>query len=578
MFIKQFSIRHFRNIESLDLVLSKGLNVFVGENNSGKTAVIDALRVCLGWGGQDRNIYIKPDDIYIDRNDYAFESKPIKLDIFFQIEDKLEQSIFYDLLSKKDSELELQIHFKFWFEEKNERKLFRYLVWGGDNEGQLIPSETLDLIRYVYLGALRDASKDLQSSKGNKLGSLLEKIESDKDRQLELAQKLDNVLHADEDWKALREKAEEKINEHLEKSSIKKKEIKIDLRFLDTEFRKIVGDLRARVPVYLNLAEDDPNQDWFQIPQNGLGDNNRIYIASVLGDLLEIKELEHESYIALLIEEPEAHLHPQLQNILFSYFSLLANNIQVFITSHSPTITAKSIIDSITVLQVVSNKIYALPLGKSDLDEQDKSYLHRFLDVTKAQLFFASGVILVEGICEALLFPIFAKIMGRDESDETKYNLTKAGVEIVNVGGVSFRSFARIFNSLDENKRLHSRCVVVTDSDPTGPDNQISARAQKALELKSGLLDVQMAGKTFEHDLFKCSEENSRIMKEVYKEMHPQTEISDADDLLVKLKSNKDKGEFAQKLADKIDIDKNIKFVVPDYIKNAIMWVVQNDN
>lgn len=576
MFIKQFTIKYFRNIETLDLYLNKGLNIFIGENNSGKTTVIDALRICLGWCDQDKNIFVKPEDVYLNRSDHTFKAKPIEFDIIFEIEEKFESSIFYDLLSKSSGQLELQIHYRFWFEEKLERKLFRYSIWGGDNEGQIVPTEVFDLIRHIYLGALRDAARDLQLNKGNKLGSLLEKIEPDKNRQAELAKKLDNLLHSDHDWKTLREEAKDEINWHLNQSSIKGKEIKVDLRFLDLEFRKLVGDLRARVPVYPALSEDDPNQDWFQIIQNGLGDNNRIYIASVLGDLLGIKKREQEAYVALLIEEPEAHLHPQLQNTLFTYFGLLANEIQVFITSHSPTITAKTILDTILVFQNIKDKICVLSLSNSELDQQDKSYLHKFLDVTKAQLFFANGIILVEGICEALLFPIFAKIMDRIEGGENKYNLTKAGVEIVNVDGVSFRSFARIFNSSNEEKRLNSKCVIVTDSDPPNTGTERSARAQNALELKSGLLDVQFSTKTFEYDLFQASKNNAQIMKKVYKDMHPRTEIADANDFLEKLKSNKDKGEFAQRLAEGLDNDSD-SFVVPEYIQKAIRWVTQDN-
>ena len=347
--------------------------------------------------------------------------------------------------------------------------------------------------------------------------------------------------------------------------------IRID--YIDSEFKKIVGDLRARLPVYPSLAENDKNQKWFQINQNGLGDNNRIYIASVLGDLLGIRELESETYVALLIEEPEAHLHPQLQNILFSYFEQLSNKIQVFITSHSPTITAKTLLNTVTVFQNVNDEIHVLAMKNSDLDIEDKAYLHRFLDVTKAQLFFANGVILVEGISEALLFPVFAEIMGKNEGDENKYNLTKWGVEIVNVGGVSFSYFAKIFNSIDSKKRLNSRCVLVTDSDPKENEVMLSGRAQRAAEMKSGLLDVQLSKKTFEHDLFNDSDKNSVTIKEVYKEMHPQTSIKNVNDFMERLKSNKDKGEFAQKLAEKINND---NFTIPEYISNTIKWVTKS--
>ncbi|MFH0859322.1 MAG: AAA family ATPase [Patescibacteria group bacterium] len=572
MFIKKIIIKYFRNIESISLDINRGLNVFIGENNSGKSSTIDALRICLSWGNQDKSIYIKKEDLYIDRLNPTFRSKAIEFDLFFEIENPQEKSIYYDLLCNKDSQLEPQIHYRFWFEEINERDVFKYDIWGGENKGQLIPGEIFDLFRTVYLGALRDAVRDLQLSNGNKLGCLLERLEPNKTCQIQMAKSLDNLLDTDHDWKTLRENAQRKVNEHLNKTSIEGKEIKVKLGFLSSEFRRIVGNLRARVPVFFTLGENDQNQKLFEISQNGLGDNNRIYIATVLGDLLHIKDVDSESFVALLIEEPEAHLHPQLQSILFAYFGSLSKKIQVFISSHSPTITAKTEINTIISFQNVNNKIRTFSLKNSNLDLHDKLHLHKFLDVTKAQLFFANGVILVEGISEALLLPIFAKIMGRQESNEEKYNLTKFGIEIVNIGGVSFNAFAKLFNSEDESKRLSTRCAIITDSDPPNESTQASVRAQNALALKSGFLEVQLSTKTFEHDLFQASEENKLIMKRVYKEMHRNTTLNSVEDFLNKLGQNKDKGEFSQKLLIKLE-DERLNFTIPAYIEKSIKWV-----
>ena len=106
----------------------------------------------------------------------------------------------------------------------------------------------------------------------------------------------------------------------------------------------------------------------------------------------------------------------ELQNLFFNYLNKLDNEhgFQIFISSHSPTITAKANLKSVIVLQNKENKIHSLSLKKSGLTDENHRYLQKFLDVTKSQIFFSNGVILVEGISETLLLPIFSRIIGED--------------------------------------------------------------------------------------------------------------------------------------------------------------------
>ncbi|MFA7493091.1 MAG: AAA family ATPase [Proteiniphilum sp.] len=59
MYISQLRIKNFRVFDEIALSLNKGINILIGENNSGKTTIIDALRICLGYGKSDTNIYIQ---------------------------------------------------------------------------------------------------------------------------------------------------------------------------------------------------------------------------------------------------------------------------------------------------------------------------------------------------------------------------------------------------------------------------------------------------------------------------------------------------------------------------------------
>jgi len=638
MYLESLRIRNFRCIEDLTIEFIEGLNVIIGENNTGKTSIIDALRLAFSIGVQGREIFLSSDDFFI--NKFGEKANEIEFHLTFSDISEERKGVFYEMLSISKDEKEdenkdeivnedakLKLHLRYMLENKNGVERIKFKYWGGEHEGENIPSELMDLFYFVYLGALRDAEKDLKPNRGNRLGQLFMKLERDQNKQNNYVKSIDEKIKKDNKWRDLIDSAKEKVNTHLENISMLSDTQSVEIDFLPLEFKKIVENLKMFIPFQTKIKREEiitsfgeENHKWkkyfenpdgkelifknnfntnlesdteindnikkilediynkalkhFEINQIGLGYNNLIYIATVLGDLLERKEIEEESYNALLIEEPEAHLHPQLQDILFNYFKVVGKKqIQVFITSHSPTITAKTNIDSTIVLYKEKNKISNLPLRKCPLAEEHKKYLERFLDVTKSQLFFAKSVILVEGISEALLLPIFANIMGE------KYDLDKNGVEVVNIGGVAFKPFAKLFNSEDCKKRLNLNCSIITDDDRDIKGEE-SSRAKKAKDLENGQLKVFLAKYTFEYELYIAENENTMI--DVYRNFHQNFSIDraiiiekQAKQFLNKLKDNNDKAIFAQELSRRLIEDKDLgeNFKVPQYIQDAIRWV-----
>ena len=589
MYLKNILIKNFRAIKEASFTFDKGLNIIIGENNSGKTAIIDALRICFSYGNQWRDIYISKDDFYIDAENIESKNVPIEFNLIFEIEKEEESGIFYDLLVQNDDNQKLQMHFYYYLQEIKGTEKVRYKIWGGENEGQQITPDVLDLINFVYLSPLRDAEKALRPVRWNRLGELFSNIVIDKEgkkidqqKREELAAKVTSFYQNDNDWQNLIESGKDKINKHLNETSIKGKEQNIDIDFLPFEFRRIVDNLRIQFPFFKEerIEGDLKKQKHLQISQNGLGYNNLLYIATVLGDLTNKKEyVEPEAYYSLLLEEPEAHLHPQLQNIFFNYMNILnQKGIQIFITSHSPTITAKVDLNSLIVLQNQKRKINSLSLRNSELEEINRKYLAKFLDVTKSQLFFSNGTILVEGISEALLMPTFSRIMGKE------YDIEKKGIEIVNINGVAFEHFAKLYNSDDEYKRLASKCAIITDDDRNKETEEISSRAKKAEKFEGGNLKVRLGEITFEYELF-IAGNNEDVILEIYRKMHSRIKFNQnskkerAEFLIEKLKDFKDKSELAHRLAIKLDedIDAKNKFKVPNYIQDAIKWVVKGE-
>lgn len=608
MYLKTLQIKKFRSINEMEISFNKGMNIIIGENNAGKTAVIDALRICLSHGRQWKDIGIRlEEDFYIDNTDIDCIPQPIEFDLIFAVETDEDRRFFTSMIWQDPGDVNhqnIQLHFRYEVElTASGVKKMRWRSWGGSIEGQTIDNNEAQLIYYTYLAPLRNAEQELRPyAKDNKITSLFRDLTSFKmldgggapvtqplnDAQKEaLAAKLEAVIN-EEDWKGLIGTGTSLINEHLEKADIRSKTSSIHLRLIEYKYDNIVKAIMTRKPVFsaASLAGQENKQRFFDVSQNGLGDNNLIFAAAVLGDLKNRRAEKKEHYYSLLIEEPEAHLHPQRQNTFFNYLNNLRElDLQLFVTSHSPTLTAKSNLDDLIVIQQVPGVTHPFTIKNSELSALNKSYLQKFLDVTKSQLFFSNGTILVEGISEALLLPVLARIVNID------YDLEQNGVEVVNIGGVAFEPFAKLYNSADAEKRLSTRCAMLTDDDRgnltasnfinaghgitkpiagqiyaklkaedvvdssnriineaayvfadagtlnpyeafvnatiTARRTQVSARAVIARSFPGGNLRTELAQYTFEYELMAASEINYRLMMWLYKKMHPQTTFLD---------------------------------------------------
>ena len=186
----------------------------------------------------------------------------------------------------------------------------------------------------------------------------------------------------------------------------------------------------------------------------GLGSNNLLFMAC---ELLLLAQ-EDEGNKLLLIEEPEAHLHSQRQLRAMRFLETQAKDkgIQIIVTTHSPNLASTIDLENMVIIQ--NNHAYPLDKGSTKLDPVDYRFLQRFLDVTKANLFFARGLVIVEGDAENILIPTLAKLIGHD--------FTEHGVSIVNVGGIGLSRYAKIFQRQDENTKVFKLPVAcVTDMD-----------------------------------------------------------------------------------------------------------------
>lgn len=573
MYLEKFIIKNFRSIKFLTLNFKKGLNIIIGENNSGKTAIIDALRLSLGDFQQPRDIYCSKSDFRIDRSEIDNEIDDIEFHLFFKCEDIEETALFNELhVIDENGNHGLQLHFRFEFDSRKDKKVKRK-VWGGATEGGTLSHEVRSVLRNVYLGALRDPNKYLKPNMNNILADLYLTIPKTDEEKNKLLTEIIQVLNEKEWYKFITE-GNKYILEHLDYLSYrneKKQDVKVS--FPTFEFDEFIKNLIIQLPVFNeNLINNPQDQQYFEIWQNGLGLNNLIYTAAVLGNIRQRNKTSEPEYNLLLIEEPEAHLHPQLQNTFFNYLKKLNKDheFQIIVTSHSPTIAAKTDLNLLTILQNIDYNICSTQISDLNLANDSLKYLQKFLDVTKSQLFFANGVILVEGISEAILIPIFSKIIEND--------VERKGIEVVNINGVAFEHFANLFNDTTGNG-LKCNCAILTDDDEG--KNGAEKRVEDVKALESANLKPYFAKKTFEYELLINNTDN-QVLLEAFKEIHPilyneLIEIDNneekADFFAEKIANNKSKSKFAYALA--VRLEENPEdFIVPKYIEKAIDFVI----
>jgi predicted ATP-dependent endonuclease of OLD family len=609
MHISELRIEGYRSFEDAFVVrFNEALTVLVGENGSGKSAVIDALRLLLledeyGRSGVTSSDFFRP----INVPALSKGADKISLRCVFDGLKEEESVALLPWLNALDPEkafLNLVIENK-----ENERGRFKRNLWGGESSVALFEWDLLEHINCVYLPALRNAEDRLNASRGSRLGRVLKNLKTEPEAgQPHPLEK----MAAEFNEKLLREKTIKTANEHIRKyqreslGSVLGQDALI--QFSETSFDRIVERLRLLFYPQSSTPGEERQQDLFRdLKENSLGYNNLLYLATVFAELEGFNE-QNTLHKLLLIEEPEAHLHPQLQTRLLQYLQRVAcqEHTQVIVTTHSPVIASSVSLDAINVLAISkSRKPVSIPLLECRLEPKTKFFLERWLDVTKSTLLFARGVLLVEGIAEALLLPELAKtVIAQDPVAKSKgTNLEDFGVSVISLGGNYFHHFVELFRHgvQEQRGRIPVRCASLLDNDPekeakpvpTSPSESKNPNIDLVAHLKADMYcRVFVNLKTFEYDLA-MDGSNLGLMSEVLAEIYPadgpiktqlliykevdwtnktDTDKSDAAAFIL-AHIEKIKGEFAQALAFRLSKKPHI-LKVPPYIREAVLWVI----
>lgn len=518
IWLSHLTIRNFRSCKETEVKFQPGVTLLVGENNAGKSNIVDAIRLGLDPLSGRATRYFETDDLTEDA------TGTIDIALEFKDATDFQKALFINGLDLKSGTIKYQTSYSPPTREIPRGKRVRT---AGKPRGADSDFEARAKINCVYVEPLRDAKYQLASGNGRRLGTILNALLSEEEKRdfEQDAKDAFDKLSSEGPISAV----SGKIQSHLAALTDPIRSQTVEVDFETPKLEKLARALRMK------MAEKgtDPRD----LDSSGLGYANLLFLSTVLLELSVVRESE---LTILLIEEPEAHLHPQLQGVLLDFLRSAAKGefddttgvsikgrLQVIATTHSPSIASAVRVNDIVVVKSDKDSgTYALDLQSVDFGagktrENSIRKINQYLDATRSELLFARRVILVEGISEAVLLPAIAERFLKD--DPQRLRKFKACTTII-VGSVDFEPYIKLLTHPSPNQQsIVEKLVLLTDGDPN-MDGAANSTARGSEYEETDRFCRVVSPYTLEVSLLGDASENIDLLKAAYLQQHSRSQ------------------------------------------------------
>lgn len=495
LYISRVKMKNFRNFKDVDVSLGHK-EVIIGENNVGKTNFLRALQLILDPSLSDEDRMLDESDFNDTLTDPMDNDEEIQIDIYISNYEtnKTLLTVLQDATVKDaDGNEILQITYKFFPNyDDNGNKEYEFNIYKANDEAKKFGSYDRKYLNLKVIKALRDVESEMRNLRTSPVKKMLNEYSIDKE---ELKRIADGYEKSSKEILNLDELIDLTSNINKRFSTILgNNDFDVSLQAMEVDPNRVLSSLKLLMS----------NRNTADI---SLGLNNILYISmilqmlqdktvpsflkadtfvelkakedsQILEDVYELK-VETGNYFLkkditdaqmseihsfmdknmpsnkgvtiLAIEEPEAHLHPVNQRLIYKDVIKNSNN-SVLLTTHSTHITAIAPIQSIVHLHEKNGEGTVIH-ATADMPITDGEFLdvERYLDVKRGEIYLGKAVILVEGIAEEYLIPRFAEELGKP--------LDEKGIIVCNINCTNFTPYVKLLKNLD------IPYAVITDGD-----------------------------------------------------------------------------------------------------------------